>query len=364
MCRAPRYLEWARRHYGKVPFDLASSGLAAASLADLGQPPRLDEPDGPGRLRRAIAAFNGVPEGETAAALGTTHALWLAYTSVLQPGDDVLVESPGYEPVWSLAESAGARVARFARKLEDRFAIDVDAIGAAITPRTRIVAVTNPHNPSGVRVDEDTVRRLASVVAARGAYLLVDEVYGPLGQMEPGARVWEGSARRLSSAVIAVSSLTKSFGLGDARVGWVLGPAEVIASAEAVLLATCGYLPTQHAGFGAWALSHIEALSARAATLTKGKRERVQAWMAGRRDLDWSAPADGLFGLAVRRTPGDLLPVIEAGAVREGVLVAAGAFFGVPNGFRLSWTIDRDKLEGALERLARVLDEDSLPKVD
>jgi len=364
MFRAPRYLEWARRHYGKVPFDLASSGLAPATLADLGEPPRLDDPEGPARLRRAIAAFNGVTEAETVAALGTTHALWLAYTSVLRPGDDVLVESPGYEPVWSLAEGAGARVVRVARKLEDRFAIDVDAIGAAITPTTRIVAITNPHNPSGVRVDEDTVRRLASVVAAKGAYLLVDEVYGPLGQMEPGSRVWERSARRLSGSVITVSSLTKSFGLGDARVGWVLAPEEVIASAEAVLLATCGALPTQHVSFGAWALSRIDVLSTRAASLTAGKRETVESWMAGRRDLVWSGPTDGLFGLAVRSSPEDLLPRIEAGAARDGVLVAAGAFFGVPNGFRLSWTIDRGKLEGALERLGRVLDGDSPPKVD
>jgi aspartate/methionine/tyrosine aminotransferase len=356
MYAAPRYLAWARRHYGKVPFDLASSGIKPATKEDLGEPERPDDPDGSPRLRKAIAAFNGVPETEAVAALGTTHALWLAYASVLRPGDEVLVETPGYEPVWALAAAAGARVAHFSRRFEDRFAIDVDAIARALTPRTRIVAITSPHNPSGVRVDDATLRRLTEVVAAKGAYLLVDEVYAPLAEMAPGANVWGRSSRKLGNSVIAVSSLTKSFGVGDARVGWVLGPQDVVARADDVLLATTGYLPTRHATFGAWAFTRIDALAERARELTRGKRETVSAWMAGRDDLVWSAPSDGLFGFAVRKAHGDLLPAIEAGAEREGVLVAAGTFFGVANGFRLSWTIAGDKLERGLERLGRVLD--------
>jgi aspartate/methionine/tyrosine aminotransferase len=355
MYEAPRYLAWARRHYGKVPYDLASSGLKPIGGGEVGEPDRSDDPDGPARLRAAIAAFNGVHEAEAIAALGTTQALWLAYASLVRPGDEVLVESPSYEPVWKLAEAAGAKVVRFARRVEDRYAVDVDLVSKALTPRTRIVAITTPNNPSGIRVDDGTLRRLAEVVAARGAYLLVDEVYAPLGDMARGSLTWGRSARRLGDRVIAVSSLTKSFGVGDARVGWVLGPADVIARAEGVLLATCGYLPTRHASYGAWAFTRIDALAERARELTHGKRETVEAWMARRERLVWSAPPDGLFGFALNKDPGDLLPTIEAGVEREGVLVAAGTFFGVPNGFRLSWTIARDKLDGALQRLGRVL---------
>jgi aspartate/methionine/tyrosine aminotransferase len=355
MYEAPRYLAWARRHYGKVPYDLASSGLLPIGGEDIGEPDRADDPDGPARLRAAIAAFNGVHEAEAIACLGTTQALWLAYASVVRPGDEVLVESPSYEPVWTLAEAAGAKVVRFARPAEDRYAVDVDAVARSLTPRTRVVAVTTPHNPSGIRVDDGTLRRLAEVVAARGAYLLVDEVYAPLWNMAPGSLVWGRSAKRLGDHVIAVSSLTKSFGVGDARVGWVLAPAEVIARAEGVLLATLGYLPTRHASYGAWAFTRIDGLAQRARELTHGKRETVERWMARRQNLVWSAPSDGLFGFALNKVPGDLLPTIEAGVESEGVLVAAGTFFGVPNGFRISWTIGRDKLDGALERLGRAL---------
>jgi aspartate/methionine/tyrosine aminotransferase len=355
MYQPPRYLEWARRYYGKVPFDLASSGLAAANADVVGWPSPWDAPEPPARLRAAIATFNGVPEREVVPALGATHALWLAFASLVTPGDDVLVESPGYEPIWNLAEAAGARVVRFERDAESGYALDIDAVLAAFTPQTRVVALSDPHNPSGARADDGALFRLAEAVAARGARLLVDEVYAPLGRMNPGALVWGRSARKLHDGVVAVSSLTKSFGLGDARIGWVLAPPEVIERAEGILLATTGHLPALHASFGAHAFTRVADLAARAEALTQGKREVVEAWLTRRDDLRWSAPCGGLFGFAVRRGERDLLPFIEAGAERHGVLVAAGAFFGVPNGFRLSWTIDRARLPEALERLGRAL---------
>src|SRR5580700_7290304 len=112
-----RYLEWARRHYGRVRFDLATSGAATVPLSALGLPSSdmLDDPSGWAALPEAIARYNDVPSTEAIAALGTTHALWLAYASLTSPGDEVLVESPGYEPVSRIAEGVGAKVATFVR---------------------------------------------------------------------------------------------------------------------------------------------------------------------------------------------------------------------------------------------------------
>jgi aspartate/methionine/tyrosine aminotransferase len=356
MIASPRYLAWAMKHYGRVPYDLASSGIPAVSLdAPSGSASWLDDPEGPHQLRQAIATFNGVPTSEVVAALGTTHALWLAYASMIAPGDEVIVESPAYEPIWTLAEAAGGRVVRFERAKAPDFSVDVDAVAAALTPRTRLVALSNPHNPSGRRTDPSTIRRLSERLAPLGVSLLVDEVYGPLEDLAPGASAWAGTARRLGPNVVTVSSLTKSFGLGPGRVGWMLAPPPLIARAEDVLLATCGSLPVAHANYGAGAFTRIASLSQRASELTAGKRETVRAWAAGRKDMVWSAPASGLFGFAVMNRAGDLLPDIEEGAKREGVLVAAGSFFGVPNGFRLSWSIPREKLAHGLELLDRVL---------
>ncbi len=355
MIAPTRYLQWARRHFGQVPFDLASSGIARPTDDELGQPPTLSDAGAVPRLRAAIATFNGVAVAETIATLGTTHALWLAYAALLEPGDDVLVEEPGYEPLWRIAEAHGARVVRFERPVNERFALDPGRVERALTPRTRVVAVTNLHNPGGVRVDDRILRDVAHLCAGRGAHLLVDEVYAPFDALNAPGGVWHGSARKLAPNIVATSSLTKCYGLGDDRIGWLLGPTDVIARAGDALISGCGHLPVSHANIGAHAFARIDALAERTRRLNAGKRERVAAWVASRAELTWSAPESGLFGFATTTRAGDLTPVLEAGARDHCVLAAPGAFFGVPNGFRLSWSIAGDKLEEGLARLGKVL---------
>jgi len=347
-----RYLEWARRFYGQVRFDLATSGIPAVSAAALGPPVEqdLDDLTGWPRLREAIAAYNGVPAGETIAALGTTHALWLAYASLTSPGEDVLVEAPGYEPLTRIAEGVGARVGTFERPSGSGFALDPDRIARAMTPRTRVVAVSNLHNPSGVRADADSLRAAASVVASRGAFLLVDEVYAPFDALVGPSGIFRGSARKLAPNVVTAGSLTKCFGLGQERVGWVLGPPEVIERAGNALVVSAGHLPRSYVRDAIAAFSLLPALAERSRGLLEGKRERVAAWV-GAKGLGWSAPADGLFGLATMRGRGDLTATVEAGVRDHQVLVAPGAFFGAPDAFRIAWSLPAADLDEGLRRL-------------
>ncbi len=356
MFRPTRYLRWARRFYGQVPFDLASSGMTTVTHDELGSPATsLDDPSGWGRLRAAIARYNAVPPDEAIATLGTTHALWLAYATLLSPGDDVLIENPGYEPLDRIAEGIGARVVKFERSFADRWALDPARVARALTPRTRVVAVTNLHNPTGVRASDDALREIARLAESRGAFLLVDEVYAPFDDLVDSLGVFQGSARRLGANVVTVASLTKCYGLGPDRFGWMLAPPDVIERAEDTITASSGMLPLSHAHLGAHAFDRIVPLAERARSLLAGKRDTVATWIASRPDLTWSAPDSGLYGFATSSRSGDLTSTIEHGATSKGVLVAAGSFFGVPNGFRLAWSIPHDKLAEALERLGEVL---------
>jgi aspartate/methionine/tyrosine aminotransferase len=351
-----RYLQWARRFYGKVRFDLATSGVATVRLAELGVPDaaRLDDATGFARLREAIAAYNGVPPDETIAALGTTQALWLAYASMTSPGDEVLVEDPAYEPLIRIAEGVGARVTRFSRDPLTNFALDPERIARAMTSRTRVVAITNLHNPSGCRASDELLRAAADVAETGGAHLLVDEVYAPLDALVNDRGVFEGSARRLAPSVVAVSSLTKCYGLGAERIGWLLGPTEVLARAEDAMMACCGQLPLAHAHVALHAFGQIGYLAGRARAGLAEKRLRVAAWVDSQK-LAWSAPAEGLFALVTIPGAGDLTPTLERAARDLEVLVAAGAFFGVPNGFRVAWSAPPDVLDSGLARLAEAL---------
>jgi aspartate/methionine/tyrosine aminotransferase len=351
-----RYLAWARRFYGQVRFDLASSGATPVPLATLGLPPAetLEDPAGWTALAAAIARYNDVPQDEAIAALGTTHALWLAYASLASPGDEVLVESPGYEPVSRIPEGMGLSVRHFERPAGERFALDPARVERAMTPATRVVAVTNLHNPGGVRASDETLRAVAAVAAARGATLLVDEVYAPFDALVGADGIFGGSARKLAPNVVTVGSLTKAYGLGAHRFGWVLGSPEVIARAADAITASAGMLPLVHAHLGLRAFARIGDLAERTRSALAGKRARVGEWVAAQ-GLSWSAPAEGLFGFVRVPGAGDLLSAIEAAAVEQEVLVAAGSFFGVPDGFRLSWSASRDALEQGLERLGPAL---------
>jgi len=264
------------------------------------------------------------------------------------------VEAPGYEPLTRIAEGVGARVVCFERPSGDRFALDPDRIARAMTPRTRVVAVSNLHNPSGVRADADSLRAAASVAESRGAVLLVDEVYAPFDALVDDGGVFRGSARRLAPNVVAVSSLTKCYGLGSHRIGWLLGPVDVVARAENAITASCGMLPLVHAHLALHAFARVARLAERARALVSGKRARVARWVEAE-GLAWSAPTEGLFGLVTMPGAGDLTAAIERAAREREVLVAAGSFFGVPGGFRLAWSAPDDALDEGLGRLAEAL---------
>jgi aspartate/methionine/tyrosine aminotransferase len=351
-----RYIAWATRFYGNVAMDLATSGIPNAAWSDLGVPePALDDPAAYAGLRAAIATYNEVSTAEVVPALGTSHAVFLAYAAMLSPGDEVLVEHPGYEPLIRAAEGVGAVVRTYERRADEGYRVSPERVAAQMGPRTRAIVVTNLHNPTGVRTDDATLRELAAIAEARSAYLLVDEVYAPFDDL-PEDGVFRASARRLAPNVVAVASLTKCYGLGLLRVGWVLGPPEIVAAAETAIIATCGHLPLSHAARGAVALTNIGALARRARGMLEGKRELAAAWAATLPDARWSAPTSGLFGLVTLEGSGELLPRIEAWAKADGVLVGAGTFFGVPDAFRLSWaSLALPRFEEGLAKLASLI---------
>ena len=356
MFRPTRYLLWARRFFGRARFDLATSGIPAPSIGELGVPgpAKLDDSSGWAQVREAIAAHSDVGFGETVATLGTSHALWVAYASLVEPGDEVVVEEPTYEPLLRAAEGVGAHIVRFERPRSERFALDPERVARATTQRTRVIAITNLHNPSGTRASDDALRAIALIAASHGAVLLVDEVYAAFDSFVDANGTFLGTARKFAPNVVTVSSLTKCYGLGTHRIGWLLGPPEVVQRAEHVLDATCGMLPLSHANIALGAFARIVTLARRSQSLLADKRLVVDAWARSQR-LDWSAPAEGLFGFAVVPGAGDLTAPIEAAARDREVLVVPGSFFGVPNGFRLAWSAPREVLDEGLRRLGDVL---------
>jgi aspartate/methionine/tyrosine aminotransferase len=221
------YMEWVKTS-SNVAFNLANSGVRNYPLSGLPVDFGTLTLSGPGEygyppLIAAIAAKCGVNENCVATAQGTSMANHLAMAAVIEPGDDVLVEHPAYPLLAETAEYLGANVKYFHRPPEAKFAIDLDSLQLAITPQTRLIVITNLHNPSCALTDETTLRRVGEIARAAGARVLVDEVYLDL--------LFENApetAFKLGREFVITNSLTKVYGLSGLRCGWVLAEPELI----------------------------------------------------------------------------------------------------------------------------------------
>ena len=345
------YGAWMQRFIPLVQFDLATSGVLPSNM----EPPCYENVTAPkeaaNKLRMAIARRFRLDFDEVLPVMGASQGLWLGYSALLRPGETVVVENPTYERLLRSAFSIGANVLRFDRLAHEGFTIDIDRILACVTPSTRVVTITNPHNPSGVQTSDGVLRMLAERLAERGTYLFVDEVYAPF--FSPNGL--PETARRLAPNVVATGSLTKAYGLGSKRVGWLLGPAGIIAPAASNFDTVCGAPPLSWTIASEASLAKIGALSAGVCDELAKKRTCVASWIENSPNLSWSNPQKGIFALVSAQSDDDLRPVIEVGAARHDVLVVPGIFFGVPNSFRLSWSIALPRLEEGLARLSAVL---------
>ena len=347
MLPAVRYLDFAVRWFGRVRYDLASSGLEPISASELGAA-TVDDPSARERLVAAVARRYGVPEAEIVPTLGTSGALFTAYATLLGQNGALLVERPGYEPLLRVAEGLGARVDEFQR---EGGLLDPERVLTALRADTRLVAITNPHNPTATLLEEQSISELSGLLEARGVTLLVDEAY--LESVAP-----RRSARRLGANVVSCASATKAWGVPWARAGWLFMPERTARDAIRAERHSVGTAPPACFSFGELAVTNADRLLERAARIQDGKRELVERFAARHADrLSFTAPPPGsLFGWFEDIRGRRLTPLIEHGIERFGVIVSPGEFFGEPSGCRVSWTTNRAALERGLELLPEALE--------
>lgn len=165
----------------------------------------------------AIARRYGVAPDRILTTTGCTSALSHVFSTYLGPGKRVLIERPYFDLLPRLAEHRGATVDFLERRAPD-YGVDPGRLEAALRPETRLVVLTNLHNPSGAFLDDAALRAIASVVNPRGIPVVVDEVYG---DFVPSSRRG-GPAATLDSCFITVNSLTKVYGLHALKCGWII----------------------------------------------------------------------------------------------------------------------------------------------
>jgi aspartate/methionine/tyrosine aminotransferase len=275
--RSP-YMHFAKLRSG-ARYNLAASGVANYPLSEL--PVQLSglEINGPtiygyAPLQHAIARKNQVPPECVVAAAGTSMANHLAMAATVEPGDEVLLESPTYELLVSLAQYLGAVVRFFPRKFENGFQIEPDEVARNVTARTRLVVITNLHNPSGAFTDGNTLRAIGDIASRVGARVLVDEVYLEtlFGNQAP-------TALHLGKEFVVTNSLTKAYGLSGLRCGWILAEPEL---AERIWRLNDLFAATPvHIGevLSVIALENLEKVASRAKLLLAKNRAQLNSFL-------------------------------------------------------------------------------------
>ena len=354
MSLAP-YMKWAKQH-PRARFNLAGSNLLACELSDLpGAREALalhgDNDNGFLPLMEAIAATYGVASDMVVTAQGTSGANFLVFAALVKPADDVLVEQPGYDPLMGPPLLLGARITRFDRRVEDGYRLDPNAVRAAMTDRTRLIVVTNGHNPTGVLAAESDLVEVGRIAERHGARVLVDEVYldtATDGPVQPAA------AR--SPVFISTSSLTKSYRLAGLRCGWVLAApdvAEHVRRARDIIDGT-GAFPAERLSVLAFSL--LDRLAARARRILTANGAAVRQFLAGRPDLECVLPGAGTVVFPRLRGVDDAGPFVGTLAREFETDVVPGHFFQAPAHFRLGFGGRPEELAQGLARLGRALD--------
>ncbi len=348
--------------YDKIRFNLTESSVRDRSLADLG----IEVADmvlfygdhlGNDTFRELIAAQSGGADGgvgrdDVLVTAGAAQALFIIATSLLDKGDHLVVIRPNYATNIETPRAIEADISYLDLAFDDGFRIDPDRLMALVTPRTRYVSITLPHNPTGVTMSEADLRSVVGRVEAAGCRLLVDETYREMTFADPLP-----VAATLSDSVISVSSLSKTYGIPGIRSGWlVCRDRELMTTflAAKEQIGICGSVVDE--AIAARAFAQRDTWLPQINDFIRRRFEVVSAWMAGEELMEWVEPRGGCvcFPRIKPDVPVDVEEFYRALNDRHGAYVGPGHWFEQSRRHMrvgYGWPLP-DELEGGLAAIS------------
>lgn len=350
------YMQWAKKRSGSR-YNLATSGLRSYPLAGL--PVTIEDLDpltragdyGYPPLTEALAAHCGVRPENVVTAAGTSMANMLAMAAILEPGDEVLVEHPAYELLPAALGYLQVDIRRFPRRAEAGFALDPSEVERTMSARTRLIVITNLHNPSSAFATEQQLRAIGEMARKVGARVLVDEVY-----LDAAFHLAPRSSVHLGPEFVVTSSLTKVYGLSGLRCGWILAEPEL--ARRIWLLDDLFDVNMAHPAerLSVIVFQNFERVRRQSRALIETNRVLLNQFLAGRRDLEVQ-PLE--FGTTVfpRLLTGTVDRFCELFRNQYDGTVVPGSFFEMPDHFRIGIGGETEPLRESLEQLGAALDE-------
>jgi len=358
---------WQSTWENRVRYNLSESGVHPLSIHELldlagaAPGPLLDvrlgysQSNGTDLLRGRIAAlYDGVTPDQILVTTGSAEANFVVCWRLVEPGDKVAVMLPNYLQTWGLAQNFGAEVRGFALRAEARWEPAAEDMRTAIAPGTKLVVVTNPHNPTGHVLSTEMRKAIVSRAAEVGAWLLADEVYQGAEREGPTTPSFWGSYER----VIVVNGLSKAYGLPGLRIGWMVAPpgfaAEGWARHDYTTIGPAG--ASDHLAAVALEPGVREQVLERTRTILKSNYPVIERWLKRFGDtFSWHAPQAGAICLVKYRQGISALDLVERMRAEHSVLLVPGDHFGLPHHIRFGFGEELHHFEAALAETERGL---------
>jgi aspartate/methionine/tyrosine aminotransferase len=347
-----------------VEMDMSESGVRPLTLRELGDmgfdldsfldvPLGYSQSNGTPELRQAIATvYPGASADHIEVTNGTSEANYLLALALLRPGDQFVLQTPNYMQLWGIPRSLGAEVHTFRLRQECGWQPDWDEFDSAVTEKTRLVYVSNPNNPTGSVLSDEAMQRIVRRCDEAGAYLIADEVYLGAEIDRPRTRSFWG----LSDRVIVTSGLSKAYGIPGIRIGWIVGPPDVIEqcwSQHDYLTIGPNKLSDRLARV---AVQNRESCYARTRAILQHNLPIAREWLSSFDGfLTWTEPQAGAIALVHYDSAEPSRKLAERIRTKQSVLVVPGAHAGMEGYLRI-WLGGREEfLREGLLRIGKEL---------
>jgi hypothetical protein len=351
-----------------VEFNLSESGVRPLTprelIADaagldglLDQPLVYSQSNGTIELRQAIASmYPGAGIEHIEVTNGGSEANFITTFNLIEKGDEVVMLVPNYMQTWGLSRAFGGTIREW-RLIEDhdagRWRVDLSALEVLVTPRTKVIVICNPNNPTGARLTAADLDAIARIADQHGAWILSDEVYrgAEIDGVET-ASMWGRSPK-----AIITSGLSKAYGLPGLRIGWIAGPPSLIASFwsyhDYVTIAP-GALSDRLARIALQPGRRAQ-LFERTRAILRRNLPLIEAWLTEAGGFRWIRPEAGAIVYVRYDHPIDSLTLVNRLREEKSVLIVPGAHFGMDGYLRLGFGEPPEYNRAGLERLKELL---------